>query len=320
MIVSTQNNANIDGLITAIYCKSKRSFSYSKDAIKKQAFVFSPGYREFVLKVIKNSALKIINSYESYIVPTKSNEELVNTNYKRRKKNTIFVDIYDVDALPHELGHAVDFWFSNKQSLTKSVIIENNKTLYDIFTEEFLNKKEQLYEMVMNEYKQTINEHLGDNAYETIMDNIELYRKLKRYPLIKEYKEKRKQIQATLYNNGFVETYYQLIKSKCYAEINNKYSPILDALSSQYDFDGLNLDHHKKFYYTLSKYNATYEFFANLFAAKVTSKHVYYDNLIKHLPKSFRAFEKLFVIFYDHIQNNKRFNDVELIKETKHEL
>ena len=72
-------------------------------------------------------------------------------------------------------------------------------------------------------------------------------------------------------------------------------------------------------WYKYSKNNAVYEFFANLFEAKVTSKHVQFDNLIKFLPKSFEAFEELFFIFYNHIQQNKRFTDVKTRKAIKYD-
>ena len=39
---------------------------------------------------------------------------------------------------------------------------------------------------------------------------------------------------------------------------------------------------------------------------------------MKYLPKSFAAFEKLFNIFYEHIQNNKKFTDVN-VKEIMEE-
>ena len=55
------------------------------------------------------------------------------------------------------------------------------------------------------------------------------------------------------------------------------------------------------------------EFFANVFEAKVTSKHQQFDSLMKFLPKTFNAFEELFAIVYDHIQNNKRFTDVKIV-------
>ena len=126
-------------------------------------------------------------------------------------------------------------------------------------------------------------------------------------------------LQKELYESGFVETYYLLFERKCYSILNTKYSPILDALSSKYDFKHLCLTHHETIYYKSSKLRPVYEFFANVFAAKVTSKHTHFDNLIKHLPKSFNAFEKLFVIFYDHIQNNKRFTDVKLKKGESYE-
>lgn len=227
------------------------------------------------------------------------------------------VDLRYLDILPHELGHAVDFWFGSLNALTRTVILYDDKALFDIFTEEFEAKHQEIYEMVMEEYKNIINSNINDKAYDILIDNMDLYRLLSLVKPDLRDKEKtkfRREAQKELYKNGFVETYYQLIKRDCYSILNDKYSPILDALSSKYDFNGLYLAHHDQEYYRSSRFCTTEEFFANMFAAKVTSKHVYYDNLIKYLPKSFDAFERLFSIFYDRIQNNKKFVDLKIIR------
>lgn len=166
----------------------------------------------------------------------------------------------------------------------------------------------------MSEYKNIINSNINDKAYDIIISNIDKYRLLTDIPVNNKTRKVRKLIQKELYDSGFVETYYQLVTKNCYSILNSKYSPILDALSSSYDMSGLFLHYHENAYYQVNSKRPVQEFFANLFAAKVTSKHVYIDNLIKLLPKSFDAFEKLFVIFYDRIQNNKRFTDVKLKK------
>ena len=101
-----------------------------------------------------------------------------------------------------------------------------------------------------------------------------------------------------------------MFERKCYQILNDKYSPILDALSSKYDFDGLNLSYHDKEYYEASRLRPTYEFFANAFGAKVSGKYQHIEHLNKLLPKSFEAFEELFDIAYQHIINNKRFTDI----------
>lgn len=313
--VNTYQN-EIQMIIDALNKKSKRSFSYRQKALKKQTLYFSPFYRDFINKVIRNGLLKIVNKWnDGYIVP---NGELIDTpNLRKRQKNKIYTDIQKVDTLPHELGHAVDFWFGHNQALTTNVILSNGKTLKEIFYEEFETKQEEIYKAVMNEYKTIINSNINDKAYDLLINNMSLYNKLENIKCKEKDKEttkQRRKIQKYLYEIGFVETYYHLYDRKCFACLNLKYSPILDALSSKYDFDGLFLDHHLFSYYKLSKNNAVYEFFANLFEAKVTSKHVQFDNLIRFRPKSFEAFEELFDVFYNHIQQNKRFTDVKTRK------
>ena len=318
--ITTYQN-EIQMIVEALNKKSKRSFSYRQKDLKKQALYFSPFYRDFIYKVIKNGSLKIVQKWnDGYIIP---NGEMIDTpNLKRRQKNKIYTDIQEVDTLPHELGHAVDFWFGHYQALTTNVVLSNGKTLKEVFTEEFETKQEEIYKAVMDEYKSIINSNINDKAYDLLINNMSLYNELKNIKCDEKDKEvtkQRRKIQKQLYEIGFVETYYHLYDRKCFAILNLKYSPILDALSSKHDFDGLFLDHHMFSYYKYSKNNAVYEFFANLFEAKVTSKHVQFDNLIKFLPKSFEAFEELFFIFYNHIQQNKRFTDVKTRKVIKYD-
>ena len=320
MLATTQNSNNVQMIVNALAKKSKRTLFYREKSLKKQAEYFAPAYRDFIYKVINNNSLKIVSYYRDGYITDIDKDCEVRTQLTKRRKNKIYTDINEVDTLPHELGHAVDFWFGQNISLTKTVLIEDNKTLYDIFTEEFESKYEELYELVMNEYKDIINSNIKDNAYEILIKNMPLYRELNSIRINlrdKDITSRRRKIQKQLYKSEFVDVYYQLIEKKCYQILNTKYAPILDALSSKYDFEGLCLSHHKNDYYKYSKFNAVYEFFANAFEAKVTSKHCEFDNLIKHLPKSFNAFERLFVIFYDHIQNNKRFTDVPLKKESE---
>ena len=312
-------NSDVNSIIYILNKKNKSGLKHYQKAVEKQARHFSPLYRDFIFKIMKNNSLKIKNSYDSFCRSTlcSSKEKL-----SKREINKIYTDISDVDALPHELGHAVDFWFGHYQALTTNVVLSNDKTLKEVFTEEFETKQEEIYKAVMDEYKTIINSNINDKAYDLLINNMSLYNELKNIKCDEKDKEvtkQRRRIQKRLYDIGFVETYYHLYDRKCFAILNLKYSPILDALSSKYDFDGLFLDHHMFSYYKYSKNNAVYEFFANLFEAKVTSKHVQFDNLIKFLPKSFEAFEELFFIFYNHIQQNKRFTDVKTRKVIKYD-
>ena len=152
---TTTYQNEIQMIVEALNKKSKRSFSYREKALKKQALYFSPFYRDFIYKVIKNGSLKIVQKWnDGYIIP---NGEMIDTpNLKRRQKNKIYTDINEVDTLPHELGHAVDFWFGHYQALTTNVVLSNDKTLKEVFTEEFETKQEEIYKAVMDEYKTII--------------------------------------------------------------------------------------------------------------------------------------------------------------------
>ena len=114
-----------------------------------------------------------------------------------------------------------------------------------------------------------------------------------------------------------MEVYYQLFTKKWYSLLDEKYGPVVDAISSKKDLKELFLTCHTVDYYNINDSRAVEEFYANLFAAKVTSEHVKFKELRRLLPESFAAFEELFYMFYDRIQNNKRFTDVAIRRETE---
>lgn len=311
-------NHEVNSIMIELHNKNKRSFPYYK-GLYKQAQYFSPFYRDFIAKLIANKSLKIVGDRNGFIEPVlKPNVKKTGnkTKLSRKKESRIHFDISDPSTLPHEIGHFLDFLYGRDLALSTVVLLKGGKTLHEIFSEEFNSKQESLYQMVMNEYKNIINSNINDKAYDILINNMETYRTLCMVPIDKNKMNKvlRKALQIMLYENGFVETYYYLYEKKCNQILNDKYSPILDALSSIYDFNGLLLNHHDKLYYSLSSYRATFEFFANTFEAKVSGKYQHMEHLIKLLPKSFEAFEELFDICYQHIMNNKRFTDV-LIKQ-----
>ena len=316
-MIQTSVNKETQEIINALYKKNKREFKWMGKALEKQVLSFAPAYRDFILKIIKSGSIRIHSSRDDgYIITEESDTK--SKKLSKRAKSYVVADIREVDILPHELGHAVDFWFGRDKALSSNVIIKDNKTLYDIFVEEFYPKSTDIYNMVMDEYENIINSNINNNAYEIIMSNIDYYNYLSAIPVDlrnKETTKMRRDIQNRLYRLGFVETYYQLVFKKCNSILNTKYLPILDALSSTFNLKGLCLAHHDLNYYLADEKRVAQEFFANLFAAKVTSKHYHFENLIKLLPQSFDAFEKLFFMFYDHIQNGKRFTDIELKKE-----
>ena len=311
-----QPNLTTNPVNDFIFITKKKSVNYYKrfhKEIKTQSLYIAPPYRDFVNKVFSNNSIKLKPSCSQASLSPIDVDDDNQTSLSKRKRNIIHADMSNKEEFPHELGHAVDFWFGITSPLSAKVVIQNNKTLKDIFNEEFSNKHKELYQLVMNEYKSIISSNINENAFEILTSNIDKYKRLCNTPYRKKDIAsilKRKMLQQELYDSGFVEVYYQLITKKCYAILNHKYGPILDALSSIYDFEGLNLFHHQNDYYERSENRPVQEFFANVFSAKITAKHAYFDNLIKYLPKSFDAFERLFVIFYDHIINNKRFTDL----------
>ena len=311
-------NKEVKAIADALHNKSKRTMRDYKSLLK-QAEYFSPAYRDYILKVINNKSLTIKNGSGGYTKTIGEDYYEITKKLTKKRKNLVMTDISVVDMLPHELGHAVDFYFGSHLALTSMVVLnDQGESLYHIFNKEFEEKEKELYNLVFEEYKNIINNTINKDAYDIFINNIDTYRELSNIKVDRRNKEvtnRRRELQKKLYESGFVEVYYQLYSKKCYSLLNEKYSPILDALSSKYDFNGLFIDHHEKDYYEHSNVKPVQEFFANVFESKVTSKHSQFDNLMKLLPKSFNAFERLFVIIYDHIQNNKRFNDVKTLWE-----
>jgi hypothetical protein len=293
----------------ALFNKSRLSFRYYKPELVAQASFFSPAYQEFIYKVIKNSSLKIKHqSKKGYITPDNS---FSGTTFGKRSHNQIVTDIREVDYLPHELGHAADFWFNYPKTLSADVILSNGYTLQETFDKEFKSKQKEIYEEIMNEYKSIINSNINEKAFDTLMDNQDLYKEL----MGCKDKKRRKEIHKILYENGFVEAYYVFHQKKCYSILNKKYSPVLDALSSLYELNWLFIECHTPAYYQIHKNRPTEEFFANMFGIKVTNQSIQYEYLEKYLPESCKAFEELFQIFYDKIQNNKNLNNLKIKEE-----
>jgi hypothetical protein len=316
LAVTHPNQDDINIFAKSIEKKTKRLYRNNYKNIIKQAIHISPAYRDFVNKLLSNTALKIKPYSSAGRCHVKEHGE--SNNYSKRRKMEIYVNFRDPETFAHELGHATDFLFGDFCSFSSHVIVRDGKTLEQIFREEFEEKEEELYKEVMREYANNVDSNIYKGAYDLFAKYLPLYVKLDNTNKTLE----RKAIHKELYESGFVEVYYQIIKKKCFDIVEQKYSPIMDALSSKYDISYHYLRGHSIEYYNLNKELLVQEFFANLFKEKVTGNHTRFDNLIKLMPKSFNAFERLFVIIYDHIMNNKRFNDlVVLVKAyAKNEL
>ncbi len=300
-----ENQKDIALFVDSMNKKTKRFMKYNHKNAIKQAIHISPAYRDFVNKLLNNSALKV----SPYVGGScRVIEHGTPGKMSKRCKVQICVAFDEMGVFPHELGHATDFLFGDNCSLTSSVIIQDGKTLEDIFNEEFNEKAMELFETILDEYMDCINANINEDAYEVFLNY------MPKYNLLQKTKnpKKRRELQKELYDSGFVEIYYQVVTKKCFKIIEQKYTPITDALSARFDISGLLFRGHSFIYYALRPSLLVQEFFANVFADKISANHTRFDALIKLMPKSFNAFERLFVILYDHIQNNKRFTDLPL--------
>lgn len=306
----TANTTNISEkqqFLNIFQKKGKILYRWHKRGLNKIADGISPSYRDFVNKVLSNSKLKIEREKDyGYCSPSYPCYE----SFKRRASCTIAIDFYDVHCFLHELSHSIDFLFGGSIPMSCTVIIQNGKTLRDIFDEEFKEHQEEIWKFVMNEYRFSIDPNIYKGAYDIFINNMPKYLSL----CSTVSKKDRKKLHQELYECGFVEVYYQIATKKCFRVLQQKYLAILDALSSTYDITGLFLPGHEKEYYATRPEKGVLEFFANVCADKLTGNHTRYDQLIKLMPKSFNAFERLFVLIYDRIQNNKRFTDLKIIE------
>ena len=304
-----QSNNDIQVFLDLFKKKGKRNYKWYKSGLKGIARQISPAYRDFDNKVLVNGKLKFTRSSDGACQTT---IELSNS-LSRRALNTIRFDYYDGNTFLHELGHSIDFMFGSPCQLTGRVFIQDDKTMMDIFEEEFDAHKAEIKDFIMNEYRFSIDSNIHKGAYDILIKYMPTYKKL----CDCENPKERKKLQKELYECGFVEVYYQIATKKCFKVMTQKYESILDALSSIQDNYDLFLPGHSMNYYHSSPRVLVSEFFANVFADKIMANHDRFDQLIKLMPKSFNAFERLFVIIYDHIQNNKRFTDLK-IRPIKH--
>lgn len=308
--VNTTNISEKQQFLNIFKKKGKILYRWHKSGLNKIANGISPAYRDFVNKVLSNSKLKVECAADhGCCKPSYGCIE----NFGRRAKCTIAINFCDADNFLHELSHSIDFLFGGHTPLSCTVVIQDGKTLRDIFEEEFIKHQEEIWEFVLNEYRFTIDSNIYKGAYDIFINNLALYDELTQ---TKDKKE-RKRIQKQLYECGFVEIYYQIATKQCFQILAQKYETIIDALSSKHEVSILFLPGHPMGYYSFNPRNLTLEFFANVCADKLTGNHTRYDQLIKLMPKSFEAFERLFVLIYDRIQNNKKFTNLETISDSE---
>ena len=285
-------------LAVALWGKDRRGLRHIKKALPIQAEAFSPFYRDFIETIIRSSALRIKQGKEGYI----KSESNPGINANKRASNLIVADVTDIDTLPHELGHALDFWYGLGRALTSTVILEDGKTFHDILTGELSRTKKRLERELKDLYRTTVDKALGEKASETILGQIDLYRKLG----FTFDESSRQAIHRQLWETGFAELFYSLFTKQVTKEIGWVYSPLWDLLSAVIRLDNLGLPHHDYDYYLLSRTLVSEECFANLFHAEVCSIYEQMDHFKSYFPQTYAAFQKLFSFGYEGIMHHQR--------------
>ena len=305
-------------IVDVLIKKNKKSFSNKVDSLGRLAANITPSYRSFIHKIINNCSLKIVAGSHSFL--TSYEEDTEQNGLEKRQKNYLSFDVDNLGAFAHELGHSVDFLFGRSQPLSRKIVLSSGGTLCEVFEKEFESVHENVFKEVMEIYKSLLNSKINKTAFDIIINNLERFRDLRNKGFLPEAQEFRKKLQTELYKSGFVETFYELYTNDYPKTINEGYSTVIDALSSKYDLSYLGLCHHEIEYYRSDPgTKQVQEFFANLFSAKVTSNQAQLDNTAKYFPRSFEAFEELFSIIFNHIEQNKRFTDVKIRKGEKHD-
>lgn len=319
------NDPNIRRFVVAMCGKDKRKFRRDEKYFIAIAKTIKSEHLPFICKVFENPLITIQNVWESgnavhdaSVAPATSGNELRNL-----AATVVSFDFFHPhESFAHEAGHAIDSYFGYWNAFSTEVILNGSQSLWDILEAELDEKEDDIYNAIIDEYETAVAKDLGYDTVSLIRSKIDLYKKLVSLPVNLEDKKTtaiRRSIQAKLYECGFVEAYYEVYRQKHFQEINRKYLPILDALSSRNDFNGLFLSHHEFDYYQDDDRRSGREFFANMFAAKVQGDGTFETFLSQYMPRSLEAFETLFGLISDHIMNDKPFSDITLRREIKEE-
>ena len=305
---------DIRRFVIALCGKDKRGLRRSEDIYVKLAKTMKKEYLPFLSKFIESAPIVPKNVFYDGYVHMDVTIEAAHSGAELVRKGTTLT-AFDATTFAHEIGHAVDGYFGWNNTFSHEVLLHDSRTLCETLVEELDQSGEAIYQRIISEYKEAIASALGQEAVDILWEHKGLYGELRSIPVNLEDRyttAERQSIQDQLYECGFVETLYQVYQGGYFAEINRKYSPILDALSSRHDFSGQLLSHHKYDYYQEDPENVGMEFFANLFAMKVQDDGTIESMLKVYLPASLAAFEELFSLIMDHILGDKPFDDVRL--------
>lgn len=218
----------------------------------------------------------------------------------------------------HELGHAGAYCFQEDRELSYYLVgipDSNGKTLEDVLRQELNANKAKIKEQILEAHKKAVAPTFGQEDYLSIAENasfLKEYNKLARkvgaiggfyIPSLskkvsekdQENREKFLQMQDEISSRGVVANKTRLQNSPEHNAFIKDNVVVLDVLSSVYDMaQPYGLEVHSKSYYKQASENLILEFWANLFAIKVTGRDDLMFKAKTYLPESCKAFEELF--------------------------
>lgn len=299
-----------------------------KEIIRKQlmnAIRMTPKENRNLLKqILERKEIKfLVSGYESAHSSVYCPYDLDDNHNPNAKAYVYLTSLIRSGTFYHELGHAT------KTSITKPSRIKYNRVeeLFNAFhkmaCEELDEKKEFIYQSVMDEFHHLLNGIVSKKQLEKIQKYLSLHQELyklnqelpnRNYPwaikdfmkennisqewLEKKYKRK-DEIMAFLTKYGYVDAFLEIRASNSAEQFNKIYYPIIDALSVHYDIGLLGFCYHPRRYYE-NKSSISDEMFANLFEAKMLGQDMTLENFKGFLPKTYALFEKAFQIIKDY--------------------
>ena len=294
-------------LVDAIVNKNRRDLRRYRDDVVALVDHISPLYRELLYRIISCNSVKFRFAWGTGSC-TGDFSDAQKLFYKRVE--TEVHSSLNPDSFCHEFGHAVDDFYGLDQALSSTLEIEPGQTLYDIYTDEFLAHKNEIYDYVIRYYWELSEQRIGKQRTDILRRYYPLYEFLfcgrSDTTDKKPFLAARKKIHKTLDRVGFVDTYCRFYEAKVIESVEYYFSPIIDSLSSLFDIRTLRLSGHYGEYYQYGSRSVA-ELFANLFSVELISDRQTEAYLLRFFPHTVSAFQKLFELVYRYFVNGEKY-------------
>ena len=305
-----EHTVSRDEFVDAIVNKDLRHLRRFRDQVGTCVDGISPIYREFVYRIISCNSIKLdMGPGGSGLCETEYNG--LTKLFSKRASIKIHSD-FSSSTFCHELGHAVDDFYGCDQALSIELEIEPGKTLFDIYTEEFLDHHIGIYDCVIDYYWDLSEKRIGKERTDLIRRHLPLYELLfknKKEDISDEaFLAARKRIHKNLDRLGFVDAYCRFYEAGIHESTQQFFGPINDSLSSLYDIGILRLrGHHRNYYSGSFPVLTVSEVFANLFRTELLIQRNVENVLLRFFPRTIAGFQKIFEMAYKHFMEGVKY-------------